>query len=182
MNFAVDPNTLETNGPEIQHHLDRVFPVLHLSVNAPQRYWRLVRLPSDRALVALRTEVSSMVAAARARLDAEPGRRGAPADFLEAIMAAAEVGAFSDADILAIAGTLLLAGEDATANTIASTVHLLAAIRNGWSGAGGRRMRSSRRPPGSRRPNRRDGSWCSTRFATRRCGSSPSRRFMSSNL
>ena len=128
--FGFDPNTLETGGPAIQRHLETVFPVLHRRVNGPWRYWRLVRLPSDRALdralAALRTEVAAMASAARARLDAEPGRRDAPGDFLEAIVAAAEAGEFSDADIFANAGTLLLAGEDTTANTIAWTVHLLA--------------------------------------------------------
>ena len=124
--FGLDPNTLETGGPAIQRHLDSVFPVLHWRVNAPWRYWRLVRLPSDRALAALRKEVAAMVAVARARLDAKPGRRDVPRDFLEAIVAAADVGEFTDAEIFANAGTLLLAGEDTTANTIAWTVHLLA--------------------------------------------------------
>ena len=32
--FGVDANTLETPGPVIQRHLDRVFPVLHRRVNA----------------------------------------------------------------------------------------------------------------------------------------------------
>ena len=71
--FRVDPNTLDTEGPEIQRHLDTVFSVLHRRMNAPFPYRRFVRLPSDRALNALRREVAAMVSAARARLDAEPG-------------------------------------------------------------------------------------------------------------
>ena len=132
--FGVDPNTLEKEGPALQRHLDAVFPVLHRRANAPFAYWRYLRLPSDRALdralLSLRREVAAMASAARARLDAEPGRRDAPGDFLEAIVAAADTGAFSDADIFANAGTLLLAGEDTTANTIAWTVHLLAGHPN----------------------------------------------------
>ncbi len=125
--FGVDANTLETPGPVIQRHLDKVFPVLHRRTNAPFAWWRLFRLPSDRALdralEAIEREVGEMVQAARRRMAADPGRE--PADFLEAILAAVEDegSGFSDAEIFANAGTLLLAGEDTTANSIAWAMH-----------------------------------------------------------
>ena len=127
--FGVDANTLETPGPVIQRHLDKVFPVLHRRVNAPFAWWRLVRLPSDRALdralEALEREVGAMVRETKRRMAGEPERRSAPTNFLEAILAAVEMGEsrFTDAEIFANAGTLLLAGEDTTANTIAWAVH-----------------------------------------------------------
>jgi len=125
--FGVDANTLETPGPVIQRHLDKVFPVLHRRTNAPITYWRWFRLPSDRALdralEAIEAEVGGMVRAARERMVADPERE--PVDFLEAILAAAadEGSGISDADIFANAGTLLLAGEDTTANSLAWAVH-----------------------------------------------------------
>ncbi len=127
--FGIDANTLETPGPVIQRHLDKVFPVLHRRVNAAFPWWRYVRLPSDRALdralLALEREVGDMVRAARERMAAEPDRE--PANFLEAILAAVETeeSGFTDSEIFANAGTLLLAGEDTTANSIAWTVHYL---------------------------------------------------------
>ena len=127
--FGVDPNTLETPGPVIQRHLDKVFPKLHQREVAFLPYWRYFRLPSDRvldrALDALQEEVAEMVDAARARLAAEPGRRDDPEDFLEAILAELESDGseFSDAEIFANAGTLLLAGEDTTANSISWIAH-----------------------------------------------------------
>ena len=127
--FGIEANTLETPGPVIQRHLDKVFPVLHRRVNAAFPYWRYVRLPSDRALdralAALEREVGAMVRATRERMAAEPERFQSPANFLEAILAAveAEGSGFSDAEIFANAGTLLLAGEDTTANSIAWAVH-----------------------------------------------------------
>ena len=127
--FGVDANTLETPGPVIQRHLDKVFPVLHRRVNAAFPWWRYIRLPSDRALdralEALEREVGDMVRAARERMAAEPERRDAPANFLEAILGAVETedSGFTDAEIFANAGTLLLAGEDTTANSMAWTVH-----------------------------------------------------------
>ena len=129
--FGVDANTLETPGPVIQRHLDKVFPVLHRRVNAPFAWWRYVHMPSDRALdralAAVEREVGAMVRATRERMTAEPERRLAPANFLEAILAAVENedSGVSDAEIFANAGTLLLAGEDTTANTIAWSVHYL---------------------------------------------------------
>ena len=127
--FGVDANTLETPGPVLQRHLDKVFPVLHRRVNAPVAWWRYVRMPADRALDraldALEHEVGAMVRTTRDRLAAEPELAAKPTNFLEAIVAAVESedSAFSDAEIFANAGTLLLAGEDTTANTIAWAVH-----------------------------------------------------------
>ena len=127
--FGVDANTLETPGPVIQRHLDKVFPVLHRRVNAPFPWWRYIRLPSDRALDraldALEEEVGTMVRATRTRMEAEPERRSAPTNFLEAILEEAEAddSRFTDAEIFANAGTLLLAGEDTTANTMAWIIH-----------------------------------------------------------
>lgn len=127
--FGVDANTLETSGPVIQRHLDKVFPVLHRRVNAPFPWWRYIRLPSDRALDraldALEDEVGTMVRATRERMEAEPERRHAPTNFLEAILVEAETedSRFNDAEIFANAGTLLLAGEDTTANTLAWIIH-----------------------------------------------------------
>ena len=127
--FGVDANTLETPGPVLQRHLDKVFPVLHRRVNAPVPWWRYVRMPADRALDraldALEHEVGAMVRTTRDRLAAEPELAAKPTNFLEAIVAAVESedSAFSDAEIFANAGTLLLAGEDTTANTIAWAVH-----------------------------------------------------------
>ena len=103
--------------------------MLHRRVNAAFPWWRYIRLPSDRALdralEALEREVGDMVRAARERMAAEPERRDAPRNFLEAILGAVETedSGFTDAEIFANAGTLLLAGEDTTANSMAWTVH-----------------------------------------------------------
>ncbi len=130
--FGIDINTLETSGPKIQRHLDKVFPVLHRRLNSPFPYWRFFRLPADRgldrALDALGLEFASMVKAVRDRLEREPERRRSPRDFLEAVIVEmeAEGSRVTNEEIFANVGNLLLAGEDTTANMIAWTVHLLA--------------------------------------------------------
>ncbi len=123
--FGIDANTLETPGPVIQRHLDKVFPVLHRRVNAPFPYWRYLRMPSDRildrALDSIEEEVNTMVRTAREHMATKPE----PTNFVEAILAALEDegSGFTDAEIFANAGTLLLAGEDTTANSTGWAVH-----------------------------------------------------------
>lgn len=131
MAFGVDVNTLETPGPTIQRHLNKVFPSVHRRLNIPFFYWRYFRLPSDRALDraldAIEIEIAAIVKSVRQRLALEPERRRSARNFLEAIiMKLEEEGSgFSDEEIFANVGNLLLAGEDTTANTIAWTIHFL---------------------------------------------------------
>lgn len=127
--FGIDVNTIETDGPVIQQKLDKVFPILNSRVNAPFPYWRYLRLPKDRdldrALVDIEAKVNEMIADVRRRMAADPSLYEAPTNFLEAIIAAKETEGieFSDADIFGNVCTLLLAGEDTTANTIAWAVN-----------------------------------------------------------
>lgn len=128
--FGIDFNTLETDGHVIQDDLDHVFPMLNRRLGAPFPYWRWLRLPQDRALDAavtsVRGRIGEIIAECRARLAADPARRAAPVNFLEAMIVAQEVEQvpFSDEDIVANVFTLLLAGEDTTANTLAWAMKL----------------------------------------------------------
>jgi cytochrome P450 len=128
--FGEDPNTLEQGEDRIQRHLAELFPAVMRRVNAPWPWWRHIRLPSDRrfdaALAAVHAHVDGLIGRARARLAAEPG--SAPRNVLEAMLAeAAAPGAtLGDTEVRANVLTLLLAGEDTTANTLAWTLHHLA--------------------------------------------------------
>lgn len=123
--FGIDFNTIETDGPVIQHQLDKVFPMLNRRLGAPFPYWRYLRLAKDReldaAVGAIHARIAEIIAQCRARLDAEPALLQTPTNFLEAMIAAqvSEQLPFSDDDIIANVFTLLLAGEDTTANTLA---------------------------------------------------------------
>lgn len=126
--FGVNMNTLETDGPVVQQQLDKVFPMTWSRMNAPFPYWRYIKLPKDReldrALEGVRETVTGFIEACRKRMAEDPTLYESPTNFLEAIIAAQrEEGAeeFSDQDIYANVITLLLAGEDTTANTIAWT-------------------------------------------------------------
>lgn len=127
--FGQDMRTLEGNDDVIQKHLDRIFPAIARRIVAPVPYWRFVKLPADRALdralAAVHAAVQDFVARARARLAAEPA--AAPRNLLEALLVARDEdgSAFTDAEISGNVLTMLLGGEDTTANTIAWALHYL---------------------------------------------------------
>jgi len=123
--FGVDINTIESDDEVIQQHLDKVFPALFKRVMATVRYWEWFKLPADRRLdkhlAALAEAVQGFIAAARARLDADPSLREHPRNLIEAMLAARDRdgSAVTDEDVSGNVLTMLLAGEDTTANTLA---------------------------------------------------------------
>lgn len=125
LTFDYDINTLEQSGDVIQRHLEHIFPMLNRRLNIPFPYWRYVRLPADReldrALAALRSEVDTVIARARADVPAEP------TNFIEAfLLAGADGEKFSDEELFAEALTILLAGQDTTSNATAWLLHHVA--------------------------------------------------------
>lgn len=129
--FGHDLNTLERRDNELQGHIQRVIKMGGRRVAMPVPYWRWVRLPADRAadrsLAEIRRAVEQFIEQARARIAERPQLRDAPENFLEGMLAAQESdGAFTDDEIIGNTFTLLLAGEDTTAHTMAWTIWLLA--------------------------------------------------------
>lgn len=129
--FGADINTLESEAEVIQSHLDKVLPALFRRLMAPFPYWRWFRLPRDRALArhleALQRAVDGFIAQARSRMQRDPSLRERPANLIEAMIAARDGAAsgLDDADVAGNVLTMLLAGEDTTANTLAWMIYLL---------------------------------------------------------
>jgi cytochrome P450 len=129
--FGAEVNTLESGEDRIQRHLDLVLDGLYRRVMSPLPYWRWIRLPRDRRIersnAALRDAIEGFICNARARLQAEPDRREHPRNLLEAMLAAADGGAagVDDRDVAGNVSTMLFAGEDTTANTLAWLIWLL---------------------------------------------------------
>jgi cytochrome P450 len=128
--LGTDINTIESKEEVIQEHLDKILPAFFKRTLAPIRYWRVFKLPSDRELDrhvnALRTAVQSFIAKARRRLDEEPQRREHPTNLIEAMLVAHETERdLTDEDVSRNVLTMLLAGEDTTANTLAWMIWLL---------------------------------------------------------
>lgn len=135
--FGVDLNTIEAPHP-LQEHLDKLFPMLFRRVNLPFPYWHYLRLPIDREydrhLRRVHEAVRGFVQAARQRLQDEPARRERPTDLLEAMLAArdADGSALTEEEVAGNVLTVLLAGEDTTANTLGWAIWLLHEHPDDW--------------------------------------------------
>ena len=129
--FGQDVNTLESGDNVIQQHLDCILPGIARRSLSIVPYWRYFRLPQDhkldRSMTALRAAVYKLIAQARQRMQADPTLVDKPGNLLEAMIAAADQpGSGVDNDTVAgNVSTMLLAGEDTTANTIAWLLYLL---------------------------------------------------------
>ncbi|HEY2531602.1 MAG TPA: cytochrome P450 [Xanthobacteraceae bacterium] len=125
--FGTDVNTLESDEDAIQRHIGVIFPMVNYRVNALFPYWRYFKLRKDyqldRSLKAVRAFASGMIEYARTRMRREPGK--SPSNLLEAMLALRDEpdSGVSDNDVYANLLTLLLAGEDTTAYSLAWTMH-----------------------------------------------------------
>jgi cytochrome P450 len=129
--FGRDPSAPLASAFDLRPDIDRLFAMMARRLNAPIRYWRWLRLPADRAhdrsLARLRLAVGEFIADARARMRARPELRENPENFLEAMISAQELeGRYSEEELFGNALTMLLAGEDTTAITLAWTTWFLA--------------------------------------------------------
>jgi cytochrome P450 len=128
--FGTEVNTLEAGEDTIQKHLGVIFPVLNYRVNAFFPYWRYFKLPQDyqleRSLRAVRAFAEEMIENARESMRRAPGQD--PRNLLEAMLLHRDEpnSGFSDADLHANILTMLLAGEDTTAFTLAWAMYILA--------------------------------------------------------
>jgi cytochrome P450/nitrite reductase/ring-hydroxylating ferredoxin subunit len=123
--LGYDMNTLECEGDVIQRHLEWLFPMLNRRLNAPFPYWHYLKLSDDKeldhAVKALREIIGGFISDSRARIARSRELALRPTNFLEALIAAQEDGVapLTDDEVFANVFTILLAGEDTTANTIA---------------------------------------------------------------
>jgi cytochrome P450 len=131
--FGKDVNTLEGDDDAIQRHISVILPMIGCRTNALLPYWRYFKLPRDyrleRSLKAVRTYVEQMIA--QTRWSMRRSRSGSRRNLLEAMLALVDEpdSGFSDDDVYANIITLLLAGEDTTAYSLAWAIFLLAGNR-----------------------------------------------------
>ena len=129
--FGKDVNTLQAGDDVIQKHLDKLLPNIFKRALSLVPYWRWFKLKKDRELdasVAVITDtIRDYVAQGRERLAQEPGLREHPRNLLEAMLVASDQAdsGVTERQVVGNVLTMLVAGEDTTANTLAWMLHLL---------------------------------------------------------
>ncbi len=132
--FGKDVNTLQAGEDVIQRHLDQILPAIFGRALTLFPYWRYFKLKKDRQLdksvVVINALLKDYVAQARERLRTDPAAHEKPSNLLEAMIVAADQpdepgNGLGDAEITGNVLTMLLAGEDTTANTLAWMTYLL---------------------------------------------------------
>lgn len=129
--FGEDVNTLQSDEDVIQRHLNRIFPMLFKRIFSPLPLWRWWPSAEDRALTHSVAEVNvavqGFIARARARMAANPALRTEPGNLLEGMLVAADEpgSGIDDAQVAGNVLSMLLAGEDTTANTLAWMIWML---------------------------------------------------------
>ena len=135
--FGQDTNTLESEGDIIQEHLDKIFPTVQRRLLTPFPYWHYFRLPADRdaekSVQIVYQAVKEFVAQAKKTLDENLQLRENPQNLLQSLLVAvsdehSESGKgkyFSEREVTDNVMTMLLAGEDTTANSLAWVIYFL---------------------------------------------------------
>ena len=129
--FGSASNTIENDGDVIQDHLAKIFPIIFSRINAPIPLWRYYKTKKDKefdiALVEVNKFIDGLILEGKKRLAALPELKANPSNFLESLLVAAEnESILTDEDVKGNLLTVLMAGEDTTAHTLAWAIFLLA--------------------------------------------------------
>ena len=129
--FGTASHAIEDPQGGIQPALRSIFAAVAKRMVAPFPYWRYIKLPADRKLDAQLAKVNEycrqMLHLARQRIDQDPNLAAQPRNFIEALVAQQnlEPSLATEAEMTGNVLTLLLAGEDTSANTLTWAVWLL---------------------------------------------------------
>ncbi|MDX2303143.1 MAG: cytochrome P450 [Microscillaceae bacterium] len=129
--FGYDMNTLEKEKDVIQDHLEKIFPTMNRRLYMPFAYWKYFKFPSDKktdkALEEIRKYGEGIIRETRLKIEQNPELEENPSNFLEALLVAKDEDGskFTDDEIYSNVFTMLLAGEDTTANSIAWMAYYL---------------------------------------------------------
>ncbi|GKW11886.1 cytochrome P450 [Pectobacterium sp. IFB5596] len=121
--FGEDVNTLEQGDNPLSQSLRRLFPVINGRSSALFPLWRYIRRARDKqfdaSLSQIREYVDEFIYHQRKRIRLNPQLVDAPENMLQVMLAEQKKDeTLKDDDIVANAITLLIAGEDTTANTL----------------------------------------------------------------
>lgn len=125
--FGIKMNTIEEEGGVIQDHLEKIFPMLISRINKPIPFYKLIRSKKDKqfdhALREIHLFIDEIIQKGKKRIEENPHLKLEPGNVLEAILVSAEtMEGFGDEEVKGNLLTLLMAGEDTTAHTLAWSI------------------------------------------------------------
>jgi len=134
LSFGMDLDTLRQGSHPLQKHVEQFLPAISQRMLAPFPYWKL--LPSarrmDHALAETRKAIQELIEKGRRDLELEPERATKPRNLLDAMLAAQDEEAggarLTDDEVFANVLTMLVGGEDNTADTITWMLYYLAKL------------------------------------------------------
>ncbi|WP_433825581.1 cytochrome P450 [Actinoplanes sp. CA-015351] len=122
-----DLNSLENPRGRLATLLPQLLPAINRRMSSPVPYWRLVPLPADRRLTTMLRELDEVLIERTVAARAHMATGATPSTVLESLVATPpDDEPFTPAELFGNVLTMLLAGEDTTASTIAWTLHHLA--------------------------------------------------------
>lgn len=129
--FGIDMNTLEQDGNVIQDHMEKIFPTIFHRINSPIPWYKFFPSRRERefrvAIKAIETYVHEFIQTGRKRLQDHPELAERPDNILDALLTATQdESQFTEKEIRSNLLTLLMAGEDTTAHSLAWAIYLLA--------------------------------------------------------
>ena len=125
--FGVDINTLESDDEVIQAHLDQIFPARSSAPDGAVSVLDMAQKQETRRASGRAAGGRGLHRAGAPAHAAIPALREHPTNLIEAMIAARDNpdSGLTDADVAGNVLTMLLAGEDTTANTLAWMIYLL---------------------------------------------------------
>jgi cytochrome P450 len=140
LRYTVEVITRVTFGDDLPHelaglpqHLGQILALINRRIMAPWPAWQVLTRPADRAverhIAALRSALTTALAQCRTRGAPAPTEATPPTPLVEALLAARDdTGtALREDEILGNVFTLVVAGTETTANTLAWMMHFLTA-------------------------------------------------------
>lgn len=128
--FGHNMNTIENDNDAIQDHLEIIFPAIFKRINFPIAYWRFIKLAKDRkldrSLEAIGKLMQKVIDDTKEQLLQHAELKEHPTNFLQALLAVSEgENPVSNQVIIGNILTMLLAGEDTTAHTMAWILYFM---------------------------------------------------------
>ena len=129
--FAYDINSLSGQADSFHDDLCAIFPGINARLRSPFPFWKIYKTQKDKKLEAatirIKQFLNQRIEETKNKLHSQPELKDKPENLLQALLAEQEKDqqSMNSSRVMANAVTIMLAGEDTTANSLAWLSHLL---------------------------------------------------------